>query len=65
MVTFRLEQILEKKGKSLYWLAAETGIAYTILYRIKTNQADGIKKQQVDKICEVLKVTPGQLFERV
>jgi putative transcriptional regulator len=58
-----IDRMLALRGKSLYWLAKETGISYTTLWRLKSGKALGINFATLIKICEALKCTPGEVLE--
>ncbi len=32
MIEFKLEEVLEEKNKSIYWLAVESGLGYPTVY---------------------------------
>lgn len=58
-----LALILEKKKKSLYWLAQETGISYPTLHKLSKNETDGIKFSILEKICTALECELNELLE--
>lgn len=55
--------LLEKKGKSLYWLAQETGISYPTLHKISKNETDSIKFSILELICKVLECRLEEFLE--
>lgn len=65
MVEARLDDMLKKRGKSLYWLQKETGFAYTTLWKLSTGKTDSIKFEILDKICALLDCEPGDILVRV
>lgn len=58
-----LNELLEKKGKSLYWLAQETGISYPTLHKISKNETDSIKFIILESICKTLDCKIEELLE--
>ena len=64
MVTLRLDKLLREKGTSAYWLAQETGLAYSTLSNLRGNKTKGIDFETIDKLCSALECSPGDLFER-
>lgn len=60
-----LSELLEKNGKSLYWLAKETGISYPTLHKINKNETDGIKFNILEAICTALGCKLEELLEFV
>jgi len=65
MIQPKLTEVLAHKGLSLYWLAQETGIAYTTLHRLRKAQANSVDFRVLDEICEALDCQPGDLLVRV
>lgn len=49
----------------MYWLAQETGIAYTTLHRLGKARANSIDFRVLDGICAALNCQPGDLFIRI
>jgi putative transcriptional regulator len=64
MVTSRIEDVLKQRGKSLYWLAEETGAKYNSLWRLKQGSALSISFDLLDRICEALDCEPGDILHR-
>ncbi len=49
-VEVRVDELLEERGRSYYWLSKETGISHTTLWRLKKGKALGINFATLD-IC--------------
>jgi putative transcriptional regulator len=62
MIEIRIDELLGNRGRSFYWLANETGISHTTLWRLKKGKALGINFETLEKICEVLKCQPGDVL---
>ena len=62
MIEIKIDALLEKRGRSFYWLAKETGISHTTLWRLKKRKSLGINFETLEKMCEALKCQPGDLF---
>jgi putative transcriptional regulator len=62
MIEVRIDQILKNRERSFYWLAKETGISHTTLWRLKKGKALGINFDTLVKICETLKCQPGDVL---
>ena len=62
MIEIRIDGLLENCGRSFYWLAKETGISHTTLWRLKKGKALGINFETLEKICETLKCQPGAVL---
>jgi putative transcriptional regulator len=65
MIQPKLAEVLEDKELSLYWLAQETGIAYTTLHRLGRAKANSVDFRVLDEICGALDCQPGDLFIRI
>jgi putative transcriptional regulator len=61
-IKLRIEELLEERGHTLYWLAKESGVDYQGLYRFKTGKAHGIRFNALEGICKALECTPGDLI---
>jgi putative transcriptional regulator len=64
MIDIRLGELLKGREKSFYWLAKETGVSHTTLWRLKKDKAQGITFDTLEKICHALKCQPGDLLRR-
>ena len=62
MIEIRIDELLENRGRSFYWLAKETGISHTTLWRLKKGKALGINFETLEKMCETLKCQPGDVL---
>jgi putative transcriptional regulator len=63
MIEVRLKQVLEKRGRTRYWLAKESGINYDTLARIETAEHfNRIELRVLDAICSALKCQPGDIL---
>ena len=62
MIEICIDELLENHGRSFYWLAKETGISHTTLWRLKKGKALGINFETLEKMCETLKCQPGDVL---
>ena len=62
MIEVRIDQLLKARGRTFYWLAKETGISHTTLWRLKKDRALGINFVTLEKLCETLDCQPGDMF---
>ena len=62
VINSQLGQLLKKQNRSLYWLAKETGITYSNLWRLKEGRTERITFLTLDKICSALKCQPGDVL---
>lgn len=62
MIEIRLDGLLKQHGRTFYWLAKETGISHTTLWRLKKAKALGINFDTMEKICQALHCKPGDVL---
>ena len=62
MIEVQVDALLEGRGRSFYWLAKETGISHTTLWRLKKGKALGINFVTLEKICLALDCQPGDVL---
>ena len=62
MIEIRVDGLLEIEGRSFYWLAKETGISHTTLWRLKKGKALGINFSTLESICRALNCQPGDVL---
>ena len=62
MIEIRVDELLESQERSFYWLAKETGISHTTLWRLKKGKALGINFDTLEKICGALGCQPGDVL---
>ena len=62
MIEIRVGDLLKTRGRTFYWLAKETGISHTTLWRLKKGKALGINFDTLEKLCQVLECQPGDML---
>lgn len=62
VIQTRINELLQERGKSLYWLAKETGIAYPTLWRLRDSKTESIAFRVLESICLALKCMPGDVL---
>ena len=62
MIEIRVDQLLAEHGRTFYWLAKESGISHTTLWRLKKGKALGINFETLEKMCQALKCQPGDVL---
>jgi putative transcriptional regulator len=62
-IEIKIEDVLKERERSVYWLAKETGISYTTLWRLKTDKALGINFSTLESLCRALDCDPGDLVK--
>ena len=62
MIELRIDELLDVHERSFYWLAKETGISHTTLWRLKKGKALGINFSTLESICRTLDCQPGDVL---
>lgn len=62
MVTLNILPLLEKKGKTKYWLYKQLGMSYQNFSRMVNNETSSIKLERIETLCQLLDCTPKELF---
>lgn len=63
-VRLKLKEVAQEKGvNNPYVLAAETGLTYSVCWKLWNEQTNLISFPTLAKLCDGLKVSPGELFE--
>jgi putative transcriptional regulator len=65
MVKFRLSELLEARGQTLYWLWKQTGIRYATIWQMGKGEVSRLNLDALERICEALECQPGDLLVRV
>jgi putative transcriptional regulator len=63
LIEIRIDELLEERGRTFYWLAKETGISHTTLWRLKKGRAVGINFPTLEQICRILSCQPGDVLK--
>ena len=62
MIVPRFDKLLARENRTFYWLAKETGVSHTTLWRLKKGKAVGINFETLEKICRALRCQPGDVL---
>ena len=62
MIRVKIDVLLKQRNRSFYWLAKETGVSHTTLWRLKKDKAQGITFNTLERICQTLKCQPGDVL---
>ena len=57
-----LAELLEERGRSLYWLTKQIGTDYTTMHRFKSGKAAGVTFEMLGRICTALECQPCDLL---
>ena len=62
MVTLNSLALLERKGKTKYWLYQQLGMSYQNFSKMVNNQTKSIRYENIEVLCQLLDCTPNELF---
>ncbi len=62
MITLDVIHLLEKKGKTKYWLYKQMGMSYQNFTRMIRNETKSIRFENIETLCLLLECTPNELF---
>jgi excisionase family DNA binding protein len=62
VITVKLKNLLEERGKSIFQLHKETDITYPTLHKIASGKGEGISFKVLEKLCENLGCFPSDLL---
>ena len=63
MIKLKALELLEKNGKTKYWLYKQLGMSYQNFSKMINNQTKSIKYENIETMCLLLGCTPNELFE--
>jgi len=63
MIEIRINELLAEQERSFYWLAKQTGVSHTTLWRLKKGKAQGITFDTLEIICAALDCDPGDVLK--
>lgn len=62
MINLNIQNILDKKGKTRYWLVKNLESNYETVNRLCDNASAAIYLETIEKLCDVLECDPNDLF---
>ena len=62
MITLNVLSLLEKHGKTKYWLYKQLGMSYQNFSKMVNNQTKSIRYENIETMCLLLNCTPNDLF---
>ena len=63
MVRLNVQALLDKKGKTRYWLYKQLGMSYQNFKNMIDNKTQSIRSDRIETLCLLLDCTPNELFE--
>lgn len=62
MVKLDVLRLLEKQGKTKYWLYKQLGMSYQNFSKMVNNETKSIRYENIETMCLLLNCTPNDLF---
>ena len=62
MIQVRVDNLLKAHKRTFYWLAQQTSLSHTTLWRLKKGKALGINFDTLEKLCQALECQPGDVL---
>lgn len=62
MIKLNALELLEKRGKTKYWLYRQLGMSYQNFSKMINNETSSIKYANIENLCLLLDCTPNELF---
>lgn len=63
MIKLRVTELLEREGRSKYWLYKQMGMSYQNFNHMINNQTASIRYENIEALCVIFSVTPNELFD--
>ena len=63
MINLDVLNLLEKNGKTKYWLYKQLGMSYQNFSRMINNETKSIQYENIDALCQIFNCTPNELFK--
>ncbi len=62
MVRLNVLALLEKQGKTKYWLYKQLGMSYQNFNKMVHNETKSIQYENIEALCLLLECTPNELL---
>ena len=63
MIKLDVLNLLEKNGKTKYWLYKQLGMSYQNFSRMINNETTSIQYENIVALCQIFNCTPNELFK--
>ena len=63
IIKIQIDEVLEKRARTFYWLSKQTGVSHSTLWRFKKGKSLGINFATLEKICQALECEPGDVLK--
>lgn len=62
MIKLNVQQLLDNKNKTRYWLVKQMQTTYKTVNKICDNTLTGLQLETIEKLCQILECSPNDLF---
>lgn len=62
MIQLDVLNLLEKRGRTKYWLNKQLGMSYQNFNNMVNNKTKSITYEHIEVLCQVLDCSPNDLF---
>lgn len=62
MIKMNVQNLLNEKAKTRYWLVKEMQTTYKTVNKICDSTLTGLQLETIEKLCNILECTPNDLF---
>ena len=62
MMKLNVLELLEKRGKTKYWLYKQLGMSYQNFSKMVNNETKSIRYDNLETMCLLLKCTPNEIL---
>ena len=62
MIKLNALELLEKQGKTKYWLYKQLGMSYQNFNKMINNETQSIRYENIEAMCQLLNCTPNDLL---
>ncbi len=63
MVRLNVLELLQRRGRTKYWLYKQLGMSYQNFSKMVNNETQSIKLERIETLCMLLDCTPNDLFQ--
>lgn len=63
MIQMRVQELLNEKKKTRYWLVKQMQTTYKTVNKICDNTLTGLQLDTIEKLCTILNCQPNDLFQ--
>ena len=62
MIIMNIQNLLDEREKTRYWLVKEMQTTYKTVNKLCDNTLTGLQLETIEKLCDILECSPGDLF---